>query len=1025
MFKQLSQLGKNLTDELQKGLSDELIATDGSDTNSVSAGSNIHANSDIDKSLPVDIQTKLKKFEKYESKYPLLLNAYKKEKAKNRKLDILQKILTENTPISDLSDIDKSLPSYFEDINSKFKILNEEIKRLNKLQNAKKEAPDSTEANTNLQDESLIGKYKAEIEELKLKLDESEGDKKHIQEINEVLKAQRTEIANLNKKLLSINTNHEEEINNIQRQASNRLDEMKTKLQSEITDYKNRLNKSIEETKIYKKQVDEFDSKVSNIEGALKKERDHSASVLEEKNDDIKKISTELETSKEQTMELKKTISDKEAELAKINSNLAQKLEEVKKITEQNEKYSSYVDQLEVQVASLKKELEATSPKETISEPAVTTSNTQSSGSKKNKKNNQTVQNSINTVTSPDVSIHSNSEVLSCNPSDDNSRLLKQQYADLSKEFQEFKKAHSNCEDWKSKLEILEKETSIKQDSIQKELAEAENTSTQLTEELQSLKTQLKAKNIEVEEVRDMLREVGNELVDARDQLKDTNSQNEKTLKLQNDIKKLEDDITNFKKREGELLNTITSLEEDISKAKELQTKEKNDSQKEINSLKIKLVDLQSQNKTLNIQTKELTSLKINFQQKEKTIAYLEKQVKDFTTAHEVIKRNVDSLKRDNIQLTNRVGLLKKENESLNNEIKNSNHSYEEHLRENGKLSERLSILQEKYDTLQDIKSNSNEQISSIKRQCEELGVKLKESNKRIISLENELSEYTTLIQDKTKESDTMRRLLSNLQNEDNEKYQNLETKISILSDEKSRLESQLALQYSKHTREQQGWRHTNDDLQAENQKLTNKLAQLNLQIEQLKEANSAIKKTTLDNTESSADFEKMITNLKMTLSKADIRIHDLQNSNNQLLETNNSINKKLDRLTRSYKSLSSQYNALKEGKVELNERTSRSNSVSSQLSALTTSTRGRSSSNSGKVSIGDYRLSSTKREYISDSKGQNETEAKKNEKIEYIKNVLLGFLEHKEQRNQLLPVVSMLLQFDSNDEKRLLASIN
>ena len=52
------------------------------------------------------------------------------------------------------------------------------------------------------------------------------------------------------------------------------------------------------------------------------------------------------------------------------------------------------------------------------------------------------------------------------------------------------------------------------------------------------------------------------------------------------------------------------------------------------------------------------------------------------------------------------------------------------------------------------------------------------------------------------------------------------------------------------------------------------------------------------------------------------------------------------------------------------------------------------------------------------------ELDSEKNEKIAYIKNVLLGFLEHKEQRNQLLPVISMLLQLDSTDEKRLVISL-
>ena len=41
-------------------------------------------------------------------------------------------------------------------------------------------------------------------------------------------------------------------------------------------------------------------------------------------------------------------------------------------------------------------------------------------------------------------------------------------------------------------------------------------------------------------------------------------------------------------------------------------------------------------------------------------------------------------------------------------------------------------------------------------------------------------------------------------------------------------------------------------------------------------------------------------------------------------------------------------------------------------------------------------------------------------EKSVYIKNVLMGFLEHKEQRQMLLPVIKMLLFMSDDDTKKL-----
>lgn len=121
MFKQLSQIGKNLTDELAKGLADDISST-----------SSEQQIEDDKSGLPKEIQAKLRKFDKYEQKYPLLLSAYKNEKLKSEKFEAVGKILAENTPISNIDDAVDTLPAFFQDLNNKNSLLNEEIKRLTK-----------------------------------------------------------------------------------------------------------------------------------------------------------------------------------------------------------------------------------------------------------------------------------------------------------------------------------------------------------------------------------------------------------------------------------------------------------------------------------------------------------------------------------------------------------------------------------------------------------------------------------------------------------------------------------------------------------------------------------------------------------------------------------------------------------------------------------------------------------------------------------------------------------------------------
>lgn len=530
--------------------------------------------------------------------------------------------------------------------------------------------------------------------------------------------------------------------------------------------------------------------------------------------------------------------------------------------------------------------------------------------------------------------------------------------------------------------------------------------------ELLDSKKALKSKSVEVEEVRDMLRDVGNELVEAKDQLKDSSKiDKEELTNARNEIEKLKKDneavVSTYRMKHVELTNKIDYLNNELTKFKASSDEQKKQLQESVNNANDIINKLKIENSNITSQFRDYNNLKNATIQKEKTIAYLEKQIKEYTEAKDKLNKEIDIQKKENIQLTNRLGLLKKENQNLHdNESKNSQ-SFENYLKENGKLSERLSILQEKYDTLQNLKSNSSEQNDTIKRQCEELNIKLKESNKRVISLEDELNDYTNIIQEKTRESETMRRLLADSQNDESSKYKELTDKLAYLTNEKSKLDSELALQSSRTTREIHDWKQANLELKSEMHSLRMREKELLSEIDTLNSLHDQMKRKSVANNEDSGELEKVTTNLKESLANADQKIRDLQASNVELMHLNNDVNKKLERITKNYRTISNQLNALKEGK-EIPTRASRSNSAASTMS--------------NHLAVNEPRRSPSSQNLEA---ATTETELEQNEKIAYIKNVLLGFLEHKEQRTQLLPVVSMLLQLDNTDERRLLQSLD
>lgn len=561
-----------------------------------------------------------------------------------------------------------------------------------------------------------------------------------------------------------------------------------------------------------------------------------------------------------------------------------------------------------------------------------------------------------------------------------------------------------------SPKEYNESEVSL-QTQIGSIRVEFENTKQELADTYKSLKE----KETELEEVRDMLRDVGNELVEAKDELKNIKSSKQGEIDeicggKDEAIKRSKDLIADLKKKMQHLEQEVSSLKTEKSTIEE----QKKALDKNFLKSGEDLSKVRKENSALLEQVKEYINLKklhsslsASLVQKEKTIAYLEKQVKEYCESATLNKQATEKIQKDSEQLLIHIEKLKKENEKLRDDVKKNDASFESYVKENGRLSERLSILEEKYETLQSVKSNSNEQVDAIKRQCEELSFKLKEASKIKISLEDEVSEYANIVQEKTREANTMRRLLSESANDKTIEQRELQEKLMYATDEKAKLQGELSLQTTRMKREINDWMQANQELKSEIHTLKLREKQLISDIEATNSLNDSIKRKSVTASDGTPELEKLSRNLKESLSKADKRMRDLQETNENLMRINDDVNKKLDRLTKNYKTLLNQLTALREEKNDSSARSSRSNSVASG---------GR---------MGNITGQEPKRSY-SFTKESNELDSQSDstEKTAYIKNVLLGFLEHKEQRNQLLPVITMLLRLDSNDEKRLLMSL-
>lgn len=268
MFKQLSQIGKNLTDELAKGLADDMSPTPS------------EQQIEDDKSgLPKEIQAKLRKFEKYEQKYPLLLSAYKNEKLKSEKLEAVEKILAENTPISNIDDAVDTLPAFFQDLNNKNNLLNDEIKRLTK-QNS--EIPESASSET-LKDkeEEFLKKeqnYKNDIDDLKKKMEALNI------ELDTVQKEKNDTVSGLREKIVALENILKEE-----REAKKQKEEVSI---SELKEELAIKNHSLEDSRM----------KITELEQNLSSK----STIMEEKSSELAELNITLKEKEHKLSELEK-----------------------------------------------------------------------------------------------------------------------------------------------------------------------------------------------------------------------------------------------------------------------------------------------------------------------------------------------------------------------------------------------------------------------------------------------------------------------------------------------------------------------------------------------------------------------------------------------------------------------------------------------------------------------------------------------------------------------------------------------
>ncbi|CAH6723361.1 golgin Imh1p [[Candida] jaroonii] len=443
-----------------------------------------------------------------------------------------------------------------------------------------------------------------------------------------------------------------------------------------------------------------------------------------------------------------------------------------------------------------------------------------------------------------------------------------------------------------------------------------------LTATHQTLKKQHEAKTEDVENLRDSLKDIGNDLTEARDKAKASQAE---ITKLQEEINELNSQIETLSKEKTDLTQEKAELQKNLEQAKNNKTE---------TSLKL-----------------ELSSVKSSIEHKDKTIETLTQKVKDLEVKESNLEKLTEQYKAINKEkndLFNKQEYSFKETKALREEVTKLKSS-------NLKISNDFETLKAKYDSVNKSKNEIFNEFQIVKQQYEELMMKSRESGSRIDNLVDELTEHQKLLNDRTKETTSIKKILVDTQQQFKDQKHEFDEALARVNQEKVTLESEFNVSLKKKQREI-------DELKSITQNYL-------LKITDLEKNNHDLKTNRPPPVESN---DELVSTLRNSLEESSAKLDEFKELNNVLKRLNDESNLKFEKLSKNYKLLTQQYRMLESKKpvVEVKE------------------------------------------------------EATKGPNIDYLKNVLIGFFEHKDQRDRLLPVLKTLFELTKDEERKMLIAL-
>lgn len=452
----------------------------------------------------------------------------------------------------------------------------------------------------------------------------------------------------------------------------------------------------------------------------------------------------------------------------------------------------------------------------------------------------------------------------------------------------------------------------------------------------------------EIDTLRDDLVNVGQEHVEAKDQVKELMA--EKTAMVST-VTNLEKEIAELRGASAisatgseqkhkdlaiqfeDLKAKANTLQTDLSAAQQLASsrfKDLNDlrnvlqkAQPEINALRSEAADVKSVKEALGKKDAEFERLDSRHEEMRSEVAKLKQTILDRETEIKTLKQKIHQESSNRSKAEDACSKAAQEVQRLDAERRQATESLDRVLAELGKAREELNISKPRFRELEQQLSRSRSEgeglkeevdlktaqyasaqslMASMRDQTVEMAMQMKEARERCESLDEEVAEAHRLLSERSREGETMRRLLADVEGRADARTREMKERMDTAVEERDRAEDEASTAGRRRARELEDLRNKYRDMERNLKRAEEDKEELEIAQRDWKRRREELEHRAGQSTREVDDMRKAMAELRDALDESEKQARDLEKQKAELRRSVEDTQHRLEKMQKSSK---------------------------------------------------------------------------------------------------------------------------